>query len=106
MEEYKNLHEIIQLSEEEFENPDVGVHATLDKADLRELRNLLAKNEELEKMVELMVDELSLENALNCVYKEYKGHECIRNDDFDCKYSREKCKNCIKEFYKKKAKGE
>ena len=61
---------------------------------------------EQEKMIELMVDELSLENALNCVYKEYKGHECIRNDDFDCKYSREKCKNCIKEFYKKKVKGD
>lgn len=49
MEEYKNLKEIIELCEEELNNNDENVTATLDLLDLKELRNLINRNKELEK---------------------------------------------------------
>lgn len=49
MEEFKNLEEIIELCKEELENNDENVHATLDLEDLKELRNLINKYEELQK---------------------------------------------------------
>lgn len=49
MEEFKNLKEIIELSEEEINNNDKNVSAILDLIDLKELRNLIARNKDLEK---------------------------------------------------------
>lgn len=48
MEEYKNLEEIIKLSEKEINNNDKNVSAVLDLEDLKELKSLLKRNEELE----------------------------------------------------------
>lgn len=70
------------------------------------VENLINKYKEQQKMIELMADELSLFNAMDCDYRDYKGHECIRQDDFDGKYDRRKCKNCIIDYFRKKAKGE
>lgn len=38
---YKNLEEIIELCNEELDNNNLDVHATLDSEDLKELRDLL-----------------------------------------------------------------
>ena len=51
MEEYKNLKEIIELCEEELNNDDKNVAATLDLTDLKELRNVINKIKELEKHI-------------------------------------------------------
>ena len=49
MEEFKNLKEIIELSEEEINNNDENVSAILDLVDLKELRNLVTRYKELEE---------------------------------------------------------
>ena len=48
MDSYKNLQEIIKLSEHEIDNNDESVSAVLDLEDLKELKHLLIKYKELE----------------------------------------------------------
>ena len=62
MEEFKNLKEIIELSEEEINNNDENVSAVLDLIDLKELRNLIARYKELE---ECLKAEESYSKSLN-----------------------------------------
>ena len=48
MKSYKNLQEIIKLSEHEIDTNDDSVSAVLNLEDLKELKNLLIKYKELE----------------------------------------------------------
>lgn len=59
MEEFKNLKEIIELSEEEINNNDENVSAVLDLVDLKELRNLVVRNKELEEALIDMVNQFA-----------------------------------------------
>ena len=52
MEEFKNLKEIIELSEEEINNNDYNVSAVLDLEDLKELRNLIERYKETKQELE------------------------------------------------------
>lgn len=45
--DFENLTEIIELCEEELNNNDENVHATLDYIDLKSLRNVLKRYKEL-----------------------------------------------------------
>lgn len=65
MEEYKNLEEIIKLSEKEINNNDKNVSAVLDLEDLRELRNLIARYKDLEKENEELLEVKVSANAHN-----------------------------------------
>lgn len=49
IEKHKNLKEIIELCEEELNNNNENVTAILDLIDLKELRDLINKNMELDK---------------------------------------------------------
>ena len=48
-EDIKNLSEIIELCEEEINNNDENVTAILDLTDLKSLRNLINRNQEIEE---------------------------------------------------------
>ena len=68
------LEEIIELCLEELDNQDGDIHATLDKEDLRELRDLLAKKEALEIDLEMVIAKNNeLHDKLD--YKDY----CLDN---------------------------
>lgn len=103
MEEFKNLKEIIELCKEELENNDENTHATLDLVDLKELKNLINKNKELEKMVELMADRLSYD----AFYMDEASEYCeVKKKECDCYQNKLGCKECLLDYFRKKAKGE
>ena len=66
-------------------------HGILKQGHFESLQNLINKNKELEKMVELMAD-------------------CVRCIDFDvdicCERNFGGCKDCMIDYFRKKAKGE
>lgn len=104
MEEFKNLKEIIELCREELIFVDENVNATLDGEDLRELRNLINKCKVQEKHIK----------ALDLVIVEHieKNKEQEELIDFMIDWIRERSIYCVdsreqlKEYFKKKAKGE
>ena len=59
------------------------------------IRNLINKNKELEKMVELMAEEMDANCFHGSSYNDYCKKECDKN-----------CKKCIIDFFKKKASEE
>ena len=118
MEEFKNLKEIIELCKEELENNDENTHATLDLVDLKELENLInkykeqkrdiqashillakysQKNEEQEKITELMAFDIAKSDFDEDICRQMK------KDEFWCGSTDEECKNCVIEYYEKKA---
>lgn len=96
MGKFKNLEEIIELCSEELDENseyyDENVHATFDFEDLKDLENLINKNKELEKMVELMA----------------KEYVCKGNKNKYCRIWETKeygsCVECVIESFRKKAK--
>ena len=80
MEEFKNLKEIIELSEEEINNNDENVSVVLDLVDLKELRNLIARYKELEegkaltKKQEAMILKAIKQSAEEQITKEMKNY--------------------------------
>ena len=120
MEEFKNLKEIIELCSEELIFKDESVNATLDGEDLRELRNLInkckeqekhikaldsvivehiEKNKEQEKMIELMAKDIANNDFDEDICRTMKV------DEIWCGSTDNECKNCVIEYYKKKASG-
>ena len=68
------------------------------------LQNLINKNKEQEKIIELMAKDI-VENKLDediCIQvKNLKKEEC-----YACTYDGKDCSECVIEYYEKKAKGE
>ena len=99
MEEFKNLKEIIELCKEELENNHENVNATLDLIDLKELENLINKYKEQEKMIELMAEYIKETDFITESY-------CYRREDCENVGGNRMCKECILDYFRKKAKGE
>ena len=128
MEEFKNLKEIIELCKDELENNDENVNATLDFEDLKELQNLINKNKELEKerdgiyadyqelgkekleletMVELMSSTIHQLAVNNDIAKYFPKRYCKTYYSGDISKCKDLiCETCVKNYFRKKAKGE
>ena len=107
MEEFKNLKEIIELCSEELIFKDENVNATLDGEDLRELRNLINKCKEQEKIIELYEEKLmfALSPTTHELAQDTKLNfkKIIRENINEDTYT---IKKVLKVYWNKKAKGE
>lgn len=113
--EFKNLEEIISLCIKELYIGDRNIHATLGFEELKELQNLLNKRSALERHIGMLINQKREREKIIDLMAEY-----ISGTDTDediCKKvgqnklcdeygENSKCKECVIEFFRKKAKGE
>ena len=113
--EFKNLEEIISLCIKELYIGDRNIHATLGFEELKELQNLLNKKSALEIHTQMLINQKREQEKIIDLMAEY-----ISGTDTDediCKKvgqkqlcdeygENSKCKECVIEYYEKKAKGD
>lgn len=83
----------------EYEFYSVPIH--IDENDIEAIENLINKNKELEKMVELMAKDIAENDIDEDICRKVKNIKSEKNDCYGDDY--DMCKACVIEFYKKKA---
>lgn len=132
MEEFKYLEGIIDLCVKELYTGDRNIHATLGYEELKELQNLLNKERALERHAEILINKnkeleetndilsgvirpltelgeehleminlMAIQLAKRQSFMKKVCKECIYDECIESKP-----KNCIIDYFKKKAKGE
>ena len=111
--EFKNLEEIISLCIKELYIGDRNIHATLGFEELKELQNLLNKKSALEIHTQMLINQKREREKIIDLMAEYiSGTD---KDEDICKKvgqnqlcgeyeENSKCKECVIEYYKNKAK--
>jgi len=87
---------IIQKQQEEIKR-NKRLFSIQEKRKWRLLQQKDRKLENKDKTIDLMAEELYLNNALDCDYKEFKDNKCKTNES-----NKEICKECIKQYFAKK----
>lgn len=113
--EFKNLEEIISLCIKELYIGDRNIHATLGFEELKELQNLLNKKSVLERHTQMLINQkIEREKIIDLMAEYISGTD---KDEDICKKvgqkqlcdeygENSKCKECVIEFFRKKAKGD
>lgn len=77
------------------------IHRTISVGEAKTVLNLLATQS---KQIDLMAKEIHISNIFDCDFKHFKDNKCrLKYPDVPNEY---KCKDCIKEYFKKKASEE
>jgi hypothetical protein len=96
-EDVEYLKKILELNDKQFE--ELGCHLPITDLTSNKIKSLINKYKEQEKVIELMLIDLS-DNAFymddNEQYCEVKHKECDGKEYVPCK-------NCLLEYYEKKA---
>lgn len=95
----ENLEEIIELSEDEINQGDKNITVILDLTDLESLKVVLSMLEEKDKTIDLMAETINNHDIDEDICKQMGQKEnCNEFED------KEKCKECIKQYFENKAK--
>ena len=94
--ERKKIREYIEQLERDFEQVDHEC-SRLEMIDTE--KDLEIKK--LNKIIDKMANEIYLSNALDCDFKHFKDNKCKTNEA-----KKEICKDCIKQYFERKAENE
>ena len=98
------LHRAVDLEKELQQEKETSHHLQnrLDEADAKLIEEK-EKNKKLEEVIDLMAEEIWRCNAIDCDFKHFKDNICKDEQDTG---NKQICKECIKQYYFKKARKE
>ena len=97
-EDIKLLERKIELNKQMY--LEFGRLLSLDEETVNAIENLINKNKELEKMVELMAKDIAENDIEEDICRKVKNKTSEKDDCYGDDY--DMCKDCVIEFYKKK----